>query len=259
MQFSLKHLILLMIIVAINVSIFIEVRATQENRTQTALVRAKQYQLLSSRNLFKMQNENLILRNRRIEEKIAIYKSVRKSMNRIFADAVLAESEVVPRANMLSVREVPLLDDGSAFHKRFRVFVPEENAFQLRLFFSGQRDATDVPCSEDFEIVEQTSIVLGSGLHEIDVRMSKGSEEDNASTPPVFSVSVDGQVEIKSSFMHTKTTGGSSRNYDFAKQKDYEVGQTKKYPQLVYFRPSPGKTTANLKLEEAGSAGATNE
>ena len=253
MQFSLKHLISLMVVAAVGVSIYLEFKAVQEVQAQTVEIRSQRELLSGKKAMAEQQNEAMLAANQELEEQVEKCESVRESAKRIFVETASAESEVFPIANTLSVREVPLIDEGSAFHKRFRVSVPVDDSIQIRFRFSGERGGPDVPIEDDFELVQKTKFVLSSGLSEIDVRMSKASKKDNVSPPPAFNVLVDGKLVFETTFTHSETSGGSLRNYDFSKQKDYRLEDTEKYPQLVYFCHSPGKTTINLMLEPVKS------
>ena len=251
MQFSLRHLILFTVLVAIGVSFSMQVIAIRSSAAKTAALEAQFKQQQRNEAFIIDQNANLNFANLRAKKQIDDHQHLRNQVATIFADTVAPESNIIPKTGFICLRAIPLLDQRNCFHKKFAISIPEDRKLQLTLGFSteGGRTENRVAPLPDFQPTEKLSAPLRPGQHIVDFFFGSSSDDSKEQTNPLFvRVTIDGQTVLTTGFSHEESNGSSYSNYDYSQQKNY--GAKAKLPRLIHFNPLPGKTYLNLVLED---------
>jgi len=251
MQFSLRHLILLTVLVAIGVSFSVQVIAIRSNVAKTAALETQYKQQQRNEAFIIDQNANLNFANLRAKKQIDVHQNLRNQVATIFADTVAPESNITPKTGFIGLRAIPVLDQRNCFHKKFAISIPEDRKVQLTLGFSteGGRTENRVAPLPDFQPTEKLSAPLRPGQHIVDFFFGSSSDDSKEQTNPLFvRVTIDGQTVLTTGFSHEESNGSSYSNYDYSQQKNY--GAKAKLPRLIHFNPLPGKTYLNLVLED---------
>jgi hypothetical protein len=251
MRFSLKFLILITLLVAIGISFIPMLASIRRADAETAELREQIQQKIGGEKYFSDQTNSAEDQIRRLAQERQRLQLVRGQMSKIFAEAAVPESQVNSREGVLSVREIPLLDLGDGFHKQFRLSVPSNNKFQMRIRFTNGYNESDIDSLQsDFEMIERTVVPLNAGQSVVDFSLLKPNVSGGKSmTNLKLVVSVDSQPVFESWFMHPKSGGGSWANFPFDEQRDYTAAD-RKLPELISFQPSPGKTKIILSIEK---------
>jgi len=248
MQFSLRHLILFTVLVAIGVSFSMQVIAIRSSAAKTAALEAQFKQQQRNEAFIIDQNANLNFANLRAKKQIDDHQHLRNQVATIFADIHGPESDIIPKEGFIGLRAIPVLDQRNRFYKKFVVSIPENRKLQLTLGFSTDGGKTVGPLP-DFEPTEKLSAPLRPGQHIVDFFFGSDAVDSKEQTNPLFvRVTIDGQIVFTTGFVHEESRGSSYANYDYSQQKNY--GAKAKLPRLVHFNPRPGDTYLNLALED---------
>jgi len=255
MRFSLKFLTLFTLLAAIGISFIPMLASIRSTDAETAAIRNQIDQKSGGLKQVLHQTDLATKRNVRLTEEKQRLQTVRDQMGEIFADSAVSESEVRSRDEMLSVREVPVLDLGDGFHKQFSLSVPKDRKFQLRLGFADGYGEAVGSWQQDFEMLDRETASLDSGLALVDCSFGKSNADGTNSLAALqMIVSIDNKPVLEASSTHREFNGSSWSMFDFEQQRDYGRN-AKKLPTLVSFRPDPCKAKIILTIEEVQPAG----
>ena len=243
MRFSLKSLILLTLLIGICTSFILTLNTTRRSDAKSEEIERQIEQKAGNVKYFSEQIEIAAAEIGLLAGQRQRLQTIREQMAEIFSEAATAEGQVTSREGMLSVREIPLQNWGNGFHKKFRVSVPEDHRFRLKLRFVTD-NKKEVSWQDHFESVDRNTAPLSASQMVVGFSFGKPDSSANLKSKPQLVVSIDSQPVFSYRFKHSESSGYSVSGLSFDQQRDFEPG--KKTHDLVEFRPRPSKATVVL-------------
>ena len=240
MKFSIVFLLILTLWIALATQIFF---------TFTRAKELSQQQIILKQDMRGLEAATKAWQNEHFDRKILDLETDRdqlKTLHQELADAFAAKvsdlSDVIPRDDAVSIREIPVLNRPNLLASTYKVHVPKSRDVSLHVELKPVgEDAKESFADIQWEGERFVKVSLPPGMHLIDYKFMKLEKS------AWFAVRLDGEEIAR----YTYTTYQSGHGYsspNYHQQSDIRPG--KRLPSLLRFNPFPEESEIFIFLSE---------